>query len=163
MGLVAIATEIVNDNVDDSLKRRFTRSRLLGIPKPIGGGLRPIAVGDPILKICSIIMIDRLSSRLDIYFDKIQYGIGVRGGAEIIAHSVRERHGQGASILTIDVKNAFNFPERQAIADELYNNEELSPLWPLFMFEYGKESELVVYRHGQLLDVIMSSRGTRQG
>jgi hypothetical protein len=162
LALAELCSKITSNNLPDDIRTRLTRSRLIGIPKP-DGGIRPIAVGDTMMKLSSIVVMNRLQQKLYKYFDNLQFGIGVKGGAEIVAHRVRDNFSAGASVLTVDFSNAFNSPQRSAIATELYSRPELEQLWHLFQFEYDKPSELVVFRNGKLLETITSTRGTRQG
>jgi hypothetical protein len=59
-----------------------------------------------------------------------------KSGCEIVAHNARVDYKNGKHILTIDKKNAFNCPDRRKIAEELYNRQEFSHLYNLFMLEY---------------------------
>ena len=65
-----------------------------------------------------------------------------------------------ASILAIDVKNAFNSRDRAVIAKSLYQDDRLRQFVPLFRFIYGSPSDLLVESDGFS---IKSIQGVRQG
>ena len=94
-------------------------------------------------------------------FKGMQYGVGTKGGAEVIVHQVRALvHDKKTArvICTLDCTNAFNSISREAVAKAICANPQFAPLVPLFLFEYERHSELV--GHGFTMS---SQSGVRQG
>ena len=64
----------------------------------------------------------------------------------------------------MDVKNAFNSPSRNDLAQAVYGLATLKPFQRFFHAEYSTESELLYYgNNGRLTGVIPSTAGVRQG
>ena len=104
-----ILRDIMNFRIDESVRRRITRCRLVALPKP-DGGTRPIAIGDTLLKLAG----QRAFHRIRSYFGDLQSGCLAQGGGERVVHSVRADVEAGSYVLTIDQSNAFNTPLRTA-------------------------------------------------
>jgi hypothetical protein len=162
LALRHILTDIVNGEVCEEYRTRLVRSLLVSLPKP-DGGVRPIAIGETLLKLANKIITNRLSKEIAAHFAGLQYGCMSAGGAEIVAHNVREDVRTGKCVMTIDQSNAFNTPFRAAIAEALYALPVLNSLWPLFYLEYGAASELLYAKNGSLEGIILSKAGARQG
>ena len=85
---------------------------LIALPKPSKPGdrcptVRPIAMGEALLKIPSRLLLDRHAKELSAFFTAVgQYGIMVKGGVEKIIHSVRDLvMNQDYYVLTVDCSN----------------------------------------------------------
>src|SRR6185312_14821696 len=84
-------------------------------------------------------------------FPSIQLGIGSAGGPEVALQKIQtylDTH-PSHSLLSIDVKNAFNTVSRRLTATELYSLPKAAPLYRLFNFLYSTPSALYVYGHPQ--------------
>ena len=190
--LTLMANDVMNYQVDESVRERLTSCRLVGIGKPCGG-VRPIAVSDVLLKAVCAIAMKRLGRELPDHFDGMQYGIQFKGGAETVAHSLREllKSDPAMQLVALDATNAFNTPSRSHIANALYNasmpaswllkdgqidatkaddaakrlnDVKWQSLWNLFMLEYGKPSKLMLHcGDGEPPTIIESCVGSRQG
>jgi len=116
--LALMANDVMNYNVSESIRERLTACRLVGIGKPCGG-VRPIAVSDVLLKAVCAIAMKRLGTELPEHFDGMQYGIMFKGGAETVAHALREliNSDPDMQLVALDATNAFNTPSRTSIAD----------------------------------------------
>ena len=66
-------------------------------------------------------------------------------------------------MLSLDLRNAFNLRHRQDLLNILFDKPEYNKLWRLAYFAYYQFSPLVIHKHGQLLDFILSELGVRQG
>ena len=53
------------------------------------GGIRPIAVGNLLQRLVAKCCASRLQERAAVLFSPHQLGVGVRGGCEVIVHTVR--------------------------------------------------------------------------
>jgi hypothetical protein len=90
----------------------------VGIPKdPVG--TRPIAIGEPLLKLASTLALrdELVRAQLTAAFGDLQFGCCRKNGAELIVHTVRHflrQPGSGTRVaVTIDFTNAFNTPSRE--------------------------------------------------
>ena len=97
------------------------------------------------------------------HFGNLQLGMLKKQGLGFIVHNVRDAVQRGASTATMDLRNAFNSPMRDKIADVLFSEQKFSDFWSLFMLEYGTPSDLLYFSGNELKHVFKSSAGTRQG
>jgi hypothetical protein len=157
-----LLSDIANNALEPSVAARMTKCRLLDLPKS-ATAVRPIAIGEAWLKVASCAMFAKHVPDVAKIFKDLQYGVGTRGGAEIIIHRVRSKYaaaapGAPAAICTLDAKNAFNTVSRLAIAQALLQNPALAPLTPLLLLEYENHSDLL-HKEG----TVPSRTGVRQG
>jgi len=160
--LCLIVRDIINYDIPQHIRERLTRCRLIALGKP-DGGVRPIAIGDALLKVAGKILFMRHKVDINKYFGDVQFGCMSSGGCETVAHNVRADVEQGRCVLTIDQKNAFNSPSRKALSEALHAVSQFRNFWPLFDLEYGTPSELLYFADKQHHSTIMSQTGTRQG
>ena len=101
--------------------------------------------------------------RLDEDFDGIQFGVGTKGGTDIIVHLLRKGYMEGKISAALDATNAFNTPHRARIRDILLSSpDKYGHLYALWNLSYSQPSNLhYMTKHGH--DIILSQRGTRQG
>ena len=66
--------DVINGDIPNSVRDRLTRCRLEALPKQINK-LRPIAIGETILKVCGIILLQRHEDALKKHFQTFQRGI----------------------------------------------------------------------------------------
>ncbi|MBQ27679.1 MAG: hypothetical protein CMH81_06010, partial [Nitrospiraceae bacterium] len=159
-----------NDFPENHIVRAILREcNLIALPKPSKPGdrcptVRPIAMGEALLKIPSRLLLDRHAKELSAFFTAVgQYGIMVKGGVEKIIHSVRDLvMNQEYYVLTVDCSNAYNTPCRHKMAEVIASEEVLRPFRHLFDLEYGDYSNLYL-RHKDEIQCVQSQRGCRQG
>lgn len=147
-------------------------SNLMGLAKDTGG-TRPISMGETFLKLGEAIAIERENGNLQALFDRSQYGVGHRNGAETIVQHVRNfvRIGKRAFsnaiagdlrvLATLDCKNAFNTPSREAILQAILKSK-LAGLLGIFKTSYGNSSKMFVVGSKATL-IVESKSGCRQG
>ena len=111
LSLCHMLRDVINGEVANSVRVRLTRCRIIALAKP-NNGIRPVAMGDTLLKICGCILLERHASSLTKIFQPIQRGILQKNACESIVHELLEEHEAGATILTIDFKNAYNTPKK---------------------------------------------------
>lgn len=161
IALVDMLRQILNNDLPSShVRTRITRCRLLGLPKK-EKGTRPIAIGDSLLKLAGRLALNRCRSTVNKHFAPLQFGYA-RDGTSTVLHRARDRYENGHHLLTIDMRNAFNCPDRKCMLDALLDSE-LELFFNLFLLEYANPSELLVFDGYSLSDIIMSLAGTRQG
>ena len=133
---------------------------------PIGkedGGIRPIAVGDLIDRLCGKLIL-RKAFKPE-FLLPCQFGVGSRGGVEPMVHLLQKAiDGDLGFDLThlavVDISNAFNTTDRRLIAQAVLT---FAPsLFKAAAWAYGSPTELLV-REGKSVHVILSSQGVRQG
>ena len=161
-GLTHIVADIIADNLAPSARACLRRSRLVPVPKP-DLSVRPIAVGESLLKVAATVLMGIHCDAIREYFGDLQFGVSFPGGAESVVHRCRQLITDNPShvVCTLDAVNAFNSPLRTSIADALRASPFVA-FHHIFDAEYGAPGELVLDLEGQP-HVIHSSRGTRQG
>jgi hypothetical protein len=158
--ILAMVRDIALNQVPAEAHLRLTSCRLFGITKS-ATALRPIAIGDAIVKLASVCMMRKYMPVIAPIFKGLQFGVGEKGGAEHIVHHARDNLEHGAAntvICTLDCMNAFNSVTRSAIVEAIRCHPNLRPLVPLFLFEYGNHSDLISDGFA-----IKSETGVRQG
>ena len=147
--------------VHPSVRKRIVAGAVIALPKP-DGGVRPIALGEVFVKMATRIVLEASATALAKRFRGIQYGVSYSGGAEYIVHSTRafmRTMSTDGCVVTVDFKNAFNSPSREAMWQACRDFPHLASL---FALEYECHSTL---RCRGLSGVphIPSERGSRQG
>ena len=167
----------------------WIRARIVALPKA-QGGVRPIAVGEVITRLMNRALAADLGAVIGKKMAPLQWGVGVRGGAEVVSPRVQlahdailtaldgrpedgaagagtaehqERGQEEADPLTIwstDIANAFNELRRRATSDALLDSVEGRSLVRLFHWSYGKKAALL---HGDGTVACYSETGMRQG
>ena len=90
-------------------------ARLIPIGKT-GGGVRPIAVGEFIRRLAGKLLVQRYQMDAAKSLPPVQYGVGVKGGAEAIIHHARawlETAPPDHGLLQLDFSNAYNSIHRE--------------------------------------------------
>ena len=163
--LADLATRIANNDIHDTFRRRLTSCRLVGVPKP-GNGIRPVAVGDCLLKAVTAIAMDEMKTQVRDHFGDLQLGILRQGGAEEIVHAIKDtlNLSPDMNLVTFDGKNAFNSVYRDKGFAPVVHDKKWQSLWNLFQLEYGEASDLHFHDNdGSDPVIIKSQRGCRQG
>ena len=161
--LCHMMADLLNGFLSRQVLRRLNRARLIAIPKP-DGGVRPVAMGDVFGKLAGIILFQRYENTLEPLFAPMQQGIMSKAGCERIVHTLHEKYLTGHSILSVDLKNAFNTPSRNDVAKHVFGIATLRPFQRYFAAEYSEQSQLLFYgSEGKLVDTVSSSSGVKQG
>ena len=168
----ALVCDIINNDISERNRDRLTSCRLNALPKPkkeeeAEHGIRPIAVGEALLKAACTVVIQDIDPAIKKVFEGIQYGVGAKGGTDFVVHSIWRNITFRKRKITValDGKNAFNSPFRKQIREVLLRSEfyELRPLWNLWNLAYSKPSNLHFRGDDGETETILSQRGTRQG
>lgn len=123
------------------------------------GGIRPIAVGSTIRRICSKIVCKRVNIKLQSVFQPIQLGFATKGGCEVAVHAARTYLNTKRDphvLVKLDVSNAFNSIERDPMLGAV--REHIPEAYSYLAQCYSKTSNLF-YRN----NIIDSSVGCQQG
>ena len=106
-------------------------------------GIRPIVVGEAIMRQTGRVMVLTNSVRFRTFFQPYQFGVGVPGGAEQIIHSTRlavQAH-PGWVVFQADLSNAFNTISRTLILNELFE-QGFHDMIPYYFLNYGQSANL---------------------
>jgi len=165
--LSLMMTDIANAKVSPTVARIIASSRLIPLGKK-DDGIRPIAVGDTIVRILGAMLLEQNSVAIKQHFSEHQYALMRDNGLEHVVHtSLREiTSDERCYAVTIDAKNAFNSASRATMAEELMKNPAFAPFIPIFILLYGSPSLLFIdatASDGNLQSVITSDDGSRQG
>jgi len=134
------------------LRKLFVSSSIVPLLKNKLGDVRPIAVGEVFYRIAGRIIAKEAKTKLL----NFQFGVYSPGGVEPLVH-LCELRGNTHTIISIDLKNAYNSMKRSFIREAL---AERSPdLLPTFYWSYGRYSDLFL-SNGLKLE---SRRGIKQG
>jgi len=106
------------------------------------GGTRPIAIGNKfsrlVSKLCNTMLIPKTTS----FLLPFQYDVGVKGGAESVADSLRafinSNSDNNFTVLKIDIKNAFNMIHRDRIISIIADS--YPEAYPFVSQAYGSPS-----------------------
>ena len=101
----------------------------------------------------------RIKSDLPGTFAPVQFGVGIRGGAENIVHGIRNKLSDNPNLhlVSLDLENAFNNVSRQAFLDQV--KDKFPNILCRVHQAYGAPSLLLP----RGCDPIFSQAGVRQG
>jgi len=165
-GVCRLITDILNGDLTDHELELINASRLHAIPKPSGKGVRPIAVGEIFYRLAGCVRNATIAANVPSLFPSIQYGVGIRGGAEKAVHKIRvafDKHGSDAVVIRTDFTNAYNSRRRDRMFQELFAMPKVAGLWRGLRAAYESGAPLYVYDNGRLVGVLCSEEGARQG
>ena len=160
---LATALNLFQTNtIDPRARNLLNAARAVAVPKD-KGGIRPIAVGSTLVRTALGVAMTPLSRKLQEYFTPLQYGIGVRAGAEIMTHTIKAHLQLNPTHLVIqtDLANAFNSWSR----DKLYPviDQHFPELSHVIRAAYGNPSQVLFAEPNQPTHSIQSTVGSRQG
>jgi hypothetical protein len=123
--------------------------------------IRPLYCGDPIRRLVAKCFCFGGKTQISNTFKGKNYGVGCRGGVEVVAHSLRDtllqHKDSDMALLKIDFKNAFNLIDRNVFvkaSSEMFPGLERWTRWCY------SESPLLIYDHSR---VFLSASGVQQG
>ena len=142
------------------MRNIITASRLIPIPKE-GEKLRPITIGEAILKIAESYLESLLQDTIEEEFADLQYAFK-SCGTETIIHEIRSKMAEDPTLRAVflDAQNAFNCLSRDAIFEAVFSDQRMRPIWNIVHMCYARPTQLL----SPLLDApLTSEEGTRQG
>jgi Reverse transcriptase (RNA-dependent DNA polymerase) len=160
--LLCRLTEFVNlclaGRIPNALKPVFCGASLCALNKK-GGGVRPIAVGCTLRRLCAKVACKVVIGKAAALFSPYQLGVGVPRATEAAVHAARRfvaGLGPGEGLLKLDFSNAFNCIRRDVI---LHCVAELFPELYAFVSVCYSDSAFLCF--GDFL--LMSDEGAQQG
>jgi hypothetical protein len=141
--------------------RSLLDSSLIGLQKP-DSGVRPIAIGEVWFRLAGLCALEACAD-VGRSLAPLQLAVGVPGGAEAVAHAVKAAMAAdpGACLLTVDVANAFNSVDRNAVLAAV--KQRVPCLLPYVQWAYGAATDLHVVGAPEGTLPVKSSTGVRQG
>ncbi|KAG7527236.1 hypothetical protein FFLO_07136 [Filobasidium floriforme] len=139
-------------------------SRLTPLAKP-DGGVRPIAVGELLYRLCTKVLLKHLNRRESLL--PYQFGVGTRGGVEPLVQAIQNTLDKKSGyttythITSLDFSNAFNALSRTELATGL--RAHAPGLFRAAKWAYGSATDLVLSGADGKQHVLRSSEGVRQG
>ena len=119
-------------NIPSAVCSSFFGATLIALSKK-DGGVRPIAIGNTLRRLCAKACTLKISQQLPDTFQPHQMGVGIPSGAEVVVHACRNFINKVDSdniLLKIDFKKAFNSVRRDVLLHEVY---KLFPqIYPLY-------------------------------
>jgi hypothetical protein len=123
--------------------------------------VRPLACGDPLRRLVAKCFCLAGKEQISKTFSSRNYGVGCKGGVEVVAHSLRDslnaHRGSKLALLKIDFKNAFNMVSRDHFMKKACEMFPAMSAWTQWC--YG-EPTMLLYAHEH---VIWSESGVQQG
>lgn len=166
--LAKLCTCIADGSMPDKVTQVVIAARLIALKK-IPAGVRPVAINGFLCRLTGKILVSRISKNaIRSIFGKLQLGLDT-AGVDRIVHRLQflleeDMHNdRKTSILSVDMRNAFNTRSRPEIAQALYARRELDTLWRYFHSLYSTTGALLLHNDGNLFDSIDSTEGCRQG
>ena len=151
------------NKIDSSV---WTKTRLQLIPKALGG-LRPITIGETLVRVLGACQIRQENTKIQETLAPFQYGVGVKGGADIIAVTCNllmgiiksdENSDNTMGIVPLDFVNAYGSVRRLHTGKAILKH--MPQLYDTFLFLYGQKSEVYLI-NGEHVATVHS--GLRQG
>ena len=146
--LTAVLNIFAAGKLPTSVVPLFTAGRGIAIPKNEKGELRPIVIGNILLRLIGSLAVSSLSKDIDRYFltpTAIQFVVGLSGGCELIAAAITSHLSEFPNHVDIscDARNAFNSYSRKALWKPLHEN--FSSLYAFTKMVYGNAADIIFY------------------
>ena len=118
-GLSAVVNLLACGDAPDFLRPFLAGGVSIALAKS-NGGVRPLACGDPLRRLVGKCFCLGAKQDFSNMFAGNNFGVGTKGGVEIIAHTLRDfvtnHTGEGLAALKVDFKNAFNCVDRSVFS-----------------------------------------------
>jgi len=117
--LGTLCTDIINGDLPMECSQYLNSTILVPTEKP-NGGIRPIAMGEIIYRLCASLAVKKMIVEVEKILTPIQLGVGFSGGCELIIHDIQHslnpiHSNQSIGALCVDFKNAFNCINREQL------------------------------------------------
>ena len=91
------------------------------LPKPDSDSLRPIVIGEALMRFIGSCTMNALKKKVTDYFGNLQLGVGVANGVETIVHAIRAMLELNPDLVLVcgDADNAFNNFTREQLFEEV--------------------------------------------
>ena len=164
MALHAVITRVAIGAVPAAAKPYLFGALLTPLTKD-GGGIRPIAVGDLLVRVAGRALASDHAEGFGAFFKMAnQFGVACSSGSDVVVHGVSLAMSAHEDWITLqlDIRNAFNSVSRHLILAQLQRH--FPTLVPYFMARYGASTQLQVLGSGHDPPAtILSREGVQQG
>ncbi len=161
--LTDVLQHIVRGRVPREVVPWLTTSRLIPLMKA-SGGVRPVAVGEVLLRLAARCSLAVVKPQLVEYLGEgyLQVGAGIPGGSEsqLLRIESALEGDPDSVVVALDLSNAFNSVSRTEMLRQVQIHA--GPLLPQVAMSYGESSDLLVDSPGGAT-IIKSQQGVRQG
>ena len=164
--LTAVFNRIAAGQVPAKVIPLLAAGRGVAIPKPEGVGLRPVVVGNIILRFVGTLALVQQSAKITKFFlepKPLQFAVGLAGGCELMVSAVSallDEHPDWVD-LAADAQNAFNSFCRSKMWGPLL--EHFPNMAALARLMYGSASSIIFHEDGVGRTEVLNSVGSRQG
>jgi hypothetical protein len=137
-------------------------STLIGLEKPGGNGVRPIAIGEAWLRLAGLCAMGACPE-IGPSLAPLQLGVGVKGGSQCMGHAIRAGIAADPTCVTaqLDWRNAFNSVSRDAMLAAVA--KRAPKLLPFAAWMYKQPAQLWVAGVPREEGTLISECGVRQG
>ena len=158
--LTRLINQMLAGQVPEYCVNALFGASLLALEKE-DGGVRPIAIGCLYRRLAAKIAAKYAAEKLNKELCPIQLGVGVSGGCESAAHSLRHyasgvANSQDTILVKADIRNAFNTVHRSAVLQQV--KARCPEIFPLMALSYSNPTPLYIGT-----STIMSQTGVQQG
>ena len=158
--LTSIVNQFASGTAPSFLKRYVAGGVSIALEKS-ATSVRPLACGDPIRRLVAKCFCVAGKEEISKAFKDRNYGVGCKGGVEVVAHSLRDtlaKHKKSnLALLKIDFRNAFNEVKREHFMKATAAMLPALSRWTEWC--YG-ESSMLLYDHEFIIE---SLAGVQQG
>ena len=161
--LIRLMSRIASGEIPESVAPYFSSSRLIPLKKE-PNGIRPIAIGNTFRRLTAKALVLLTEEKIKDYLSPLQFGVGIKGGTEIIVHSIRlllQHHQQNKDFVVFqaDFRNAFNTISRNEFMKII--QQEFPELYPYVYTCYAFSPPL--YLNDNSNTTLKSLNGSAQG
>ena len=159
--ITKLCNRIFQQGMPEEYGHIFFGANLTALRKP-DGGVRPVAVGLVLRRLCSKLATFVVRNEAANYLRPHQVGFGLPGGCEAAVHATRSFIKSSREVenpfvlLKVDFANAFNTIRRDMILREVFR--KFPQIYQYVVSSYGAESSLLFGS-----EVIKSAEGVQQG
>jgi hypothetical protein len=133
------------------------------LPKPDSDSLRPIVIGEALMRFIGSCTMNALKKKVTDYFGNLQLGVGVANGVETIVHAIRAMLELNPDLVLVcgDADNAFNNFTREQLFEEV--RKHFPGALPYIKFVYGIASKVAFATGPTSSSYVQCSMGVKQG
>jgi hypothetical protein len=169
-GLAIIVRDILSGTLPPRARLLLVGCQLLaGMKDKISDGVRPLAPGEPLIKLAELYMLGLVEKVVPDVLGNTEYGVGAPGGSQRALHvinasylvSKQEQH--SPAIISTDFTNAFGTRSRARVLQELYSYPELSSLYRYAHWLLAGPMPMLAVWCGKLMSTVQACDGLVQG
>jgi hypothetical protein len=154
---------IVNGDLEGDLRAVVKAAQIVPVRKK-SGGVRPVSVPNLIERLAAGYLMQVVPIGRHLLPQQFAYGkSGAAATAAFAVQAALEAAPEGSIAVFFDLSNAFNTVSRDAVYQQLVDEEHLHPLLPYFRNTYGEPTVLVTNCEDGIQRYITTNQGLLQG